>query len=159
MGGGRTRVVLQGADHSRPDQHRRLRVQDGPGRTRLSVALPHLPGHGLHRRRRVRLPGGQQHGHPGHVLLEAAGSFHTPYSESGFQSRGIFESDSNILLENHEGPDPRSDVISSLTVEDFVALASPITHIVHADGRVTGDSFKYDFGGSAAAQVFKENQS
>jgi hypothetical protein len=94
----------------------------------------------------------------GMFSYEAAGSFHTPFSESGFQSRGIFESDSNILLENHEGPDPRSDVISTLTVEDFVALASPITHIVHADGRVTGDSFKYDFADSAAAHVFKEAQ-
>lgn len=91
----------------------------------------------------------------GMFSYEAAGSFHTPYSDSGFQSRGIFESDSNILLENHEGPDPASDVISTLTVEDFIAMASPITHIVHADGTVTGDSFKYDFSGSAAADLFQ----
>jgi hypothetical protein len=43
-------------------------------------------------------------------------------------------------------------------VQDFVNLASPLTHIVHGDGRVTGDSFKYDFAGSAAAQVFKAAQ-
>lgn len=91
----------------------------------------------------------------GMFSYEAAGSFHTPYSVTGFQSRGIFESDSNVLLENHAGPDPRSEVISTLTVQDFVDIASPITHIVHADGRVTGDSFKYDFAGSAAAQIFK----
>lgn len=91
----------------------------------------------------------------GMFSYEAAGSFHTPYSVTGFQSRGIFESDSPVLLENHEGPDPRSEVISTLTVQDFIDIASPITHIVHGDGTVTGDSFKYDFAGSAAAQIFK----
>jgi len=92
----------------------------------------------------------------GMFSYEAAGSFHTPYSVTGFQSRGIFESDSSVLLENHEAPDPRSDITSTLTVQDFIGFASPLTHIVHADGTVTGDSFKYDFAGSAAAAAFSE---
>lgn len=91
----------------------------------------------------------------GMFSYEAAGSFHTPYSVSGFQSRGIFESDSNVLLENHESPDPASDVISQLTVQDFIDIAGPLTHIVAADGTVSGDSFKYDFAGSLAADLFK----
>ena len=91
----------------------------------------------------------------GMFSYEAAGSFHTPYSNTGCQSRGIFESDCNILLENHEHPDPASEVTSQLTVQDFVNMASPLTHIVHADGTVTGDSFKYEFtSGPATKQAF-----
>ena len=79
---------------------------------------------------------------------EAAGSFHTPFSDcpEGFEARGIFESDSAILLQNHATPDPHSEVIGNLTTQDFIDIASKETHIVHADGSVTGDPhFKYDF--------------
>ncbi len=84
----------------------------------------------------------------GMFSYEAAGSFHTPFSDcpEGFESRGVFESDSNVLLQNHEAPDPKSDIIGLLTVEDFIGWASPYTHIVHADGTITGEPhFKYDF--------------
>jgi hypothetical protein len=92
----------------------------------------------------------------GMFSYEAAGSFHTPYSNTGFQSRGIFESDSSVLLENHAGPDPRSETISTLTVQDFIDMAAPVTHTVYADGRVTGDSFKYDFSSAPSEQALAE---
>lgn len=92
----------------------------------------------------------------GMFSYEAAGSFHTPYSNTGFQSRGIFESDNNILLENHAGPDPRSDVTGTLNVEHFIDWAGPLTHIVHEDGRVTGESFKYDFSDSESEKALAE---
>ena len=84
----------------------------------------------------------------GMFSYEAAGSFHTPYSDcpEGFQSLGIFESDTTVLLQNHAEPDPRSEMIGELTVQDFITWASPATHIVMADGTITGDpTFKYDF--------------
>ena len=84
----------------------------------------------------------------GMFSYEAAGSFHTPYSDcpEGFQSLGIFESDTAVLLQNHAEPDPRSEMIGELTVQDFITWASPATHIVMADGTITGDpTFKYDF--------------
>ncbi len=91
----------------------------------------------------------------GMFSYEAAGSFHTPFSDcpEGFESRGIFESDSNILLQNHEAPDPASDIISYLTVEDFLGFAAPETHIVLNDGTVKGEPhFKYDF--TSGSDVF-----
>jgi hypothetical protein len=84
----------------------------------------------------------------GMFSYEAAGSFHTPYSDcpEGFQSLGIFESDTNVLLQNHAGPDPRSEKIGDLTVENFLDWAGPSTHIVLADGTISGNpTFKYDF--------------
>ena len=87
----------------------------------------------------------------GMFSYEAAGSFHTPFSDcpEGFESRGIFESDSNILLQNHAAPDPASEIISYLTVEDFIGFSAKETHIVQADGTITGEPhFKYDFSGS-----------
>jgi hypothetical protein len=86
----------------------------------------------------------------GMFSYEAAGSFHTPFSDcpEGFESRGIFESDSGVLLQNHEAPDPTSEVVSELTVKDFIDIAAPETHIVHADGTITGEPhFKYNFTG------------
>lgn len=86
----------------------------------------------------------------GMFSYEAAGSFHTPYSDcpEGFESRGIFESDSPILLQNHVAPDPSSDVMSLLTVQDFIDIAAKETHIVRLDGTVEGEPhFKYDFSG------------
>ena len=90
----------------------------------------------------------------GMFSYEAAGSFHTPYSDcpEGFQALGVFESDSNVLLQNHAEPSPESEHIGDLTVQDFLAWASPATHIVHADGSITGDpTFKYDFTGGVDA--------
>ena len=90
----------------------------------------------------------------GMFSYEAAGSFHTPYSECdiGFESRGVFEGDGPVLLQNHEAPDPKSEVVSELTVQDFLALAAPETHIVRMDGTVTGEPhFKYDFTGGTEA--------
>jgi hypothetical protein len=84
----------------------------------------------------------------GMFSYEAAGSFHTPYSEcsEGFESRGIFEADSPILLQNHAAPDPASDVISYLTVQDFIDIACKETHIVLNDGTILGEPhFKYNF--------------
>ena len=86
----------------------------------------------------------------GMFSYEAAGSFHTPFSDcpEGFESRGIFEGDVNVLLQNHAAPDPSSEVVSLLTVQDFIAIAAPETHIVYADGTVSGEPhFKYDFTG------------
>ena len=86
----------------------------------------------------------------GMFSYEAAGSFHTPFSDcpEGFEARGVFESDSPVLLQNHEAPDPHSEIVSELTVQDFIDLAAPETHIVRNDGTVTGDPhFKYDFTG------------
>lgn len=86
----------------------------------------------------------------GMFSYEAAGSFHTPYSDcpEGFESRGIFESDTEVLLQNHVAPDPSSEVLGLLTVQDFIDIASKETHIVHADGRISGEPhFKYDFAG------------
>jgi hypothetical protein len=86
----------------------------------------------------------------GMFSYEAAGSFHTPYSEceEGFESRGIFESDSHILLQNHVAPDPQSEVLSLLTVQDFIDIAAKETHIVRNDGTISGEPhFKYDFSG------------
>lgn len=84
----------------------------------------------------------------GMFSYEAAGSFHTPFSDcpEGFESRGVFEGDTNVLLQNHVAPDPASDIESELTVQDFIDIASPETHIVRADGTITGEpTFKYDF--------------
>ena len=84
----------------------------------------------------------------GMFSYEAPGSFHTPFSDcpEGFEARGIFESDSEVLLQNHVEPNPNSEILGLFTVQDFLDIASPETHIVHADGRVTGDPhFKYDF--------------
>ena len=85
---------------------------------------------------------------------EAAGSFHTPYSDcpEGFQSLGIFESDNEVLLQNHADADPHSERVGDLTVQDFLGWAGPSTHIVHADGTIAGDpTFKYDFTGGINA--------
>lgn len=84
----------------------------------------------------------------GMFSYEAAGSFHTPFSDcpEGFESRGIFEGDSPVLLQNHEAPDPKSDVISELKVSDFIAIAAKETHIVLNDGTIKGEPhFKYNF--------------
>lgn len=84
----------------------------------------------------------------GMFSYEAAGSFHTPFSDcpEGFESVGIFESDSEVLLQNHAEPDPRSERIGDLTVSDFITWGSKSTHIVHKDGTITGDpTYKYDF--------------
>ncbi len=84
----------------------------------------------------------------GMFSYEAAGSFHTPFSDcpEGFESRGIFESDSHILLQNHAEPNPESDIISYLTIQDFIDIAAKETHIVRNDGTVLGEPhFKYDF--------------
>lgn len=94
----------------------------------------------------------------GMFSYEAAGSFHTPFSDcpEGFEARGIFESDSNVLLQNHEAPDPKSDVMNELCVTDFLEFAAPETHVVQADGTVTGEPhFKYDF--TSGADVFSSN--
>ena len=91
----------------------------------------------------------------GMFSYEAAGSFHTPFSDrpEGFESRGVFESDSEVLLQNHEDADPRSEITGLLTVQDFLDIASSSTHIVQADGTVSGDPhFKYDF--SEGVSVF-----
>jgi hypothetical protein len=51
-----------------------------------------------------------------------------------------------VLLQNHEAPDPNSEVMNELTVTGFLELAAPETHIVLADGTITGEPhFKYDF--------------
>lgn len=84
----------------------------------------------------------------GMFSYEAAGSFHTPFSDcpEGFESRGIFESDSNILLQNHAEPNPNSEIISYLTIQDFIDIAAKETHIVRNDGTVLGEPhFKYNF--------------
>jgi hypothetical protein len=86
----------------------------------------------------------------GMFSYEAAGSFHTPFSDcpEGFESRGIFEGDSEILLQNHAAPTPDSEIISYLKVSDFIDIAAAETHIVRMDGTVTGEPhFKYDFTG------------
>ena len=92
----------------------------------------------------------------GMFSYEAAGSFHTPFSDcpEGFQTVGIFEGDTEILLQNHAEPDPNSERIGDLTVSDFIGCASPATHIVHRDGTITGDpTFKYDF--TSGVNAFK----
>lgn len=84
----------------------------------------------------------------GMFSYEAAGSFHTPFSDcpEGFESRGIFEGDSPVLLQNHAAPDPHSEVISELKVSDFIAIAAKETHIVLNDGTIMGEPhFKYNF--------------
>jgi len=84
----------------------------------------------------------------GMFSYEAAGSFHTPYSDcpEGFEARGIFESDTDILLQNHVSADPNSEIMGYLRVQDFIDIASKETHIVHADGTISGDPhFSYDF--------------
>ena len=84
----------------------------------------------------------------GMFSYEAAGSFHTPFSDcpEGFESRGIFERDNEVLWQNHEYPDPHSEITGLLTIQDFLDIASSSTHIVYADGAVSGDPhFKYDF--------------
>ena len=86
----------------------------------------------------------------GMFSYEAAGSFHTPFSDcpEGFEARGVFESDSEVLLQNHADADPHSEVIGFLTMQSFLDIASNETHIVHADGTVAGNPhFKYDFSG------------
>jgi hypothetical protein len=86
----------------------------------------------------------------GMFSYEAAGSFHTPFSDcpEGFESRGIFESDSNVLLQSHASPDPKSEITGLLTIEDFINIAAKETHIVRLDGTVSGEPhFKYDFSG------------
>ncbi|MFT7219758.1 MAG: hypothetical protein ACI8Z1_001375 [Candidatus Azotimanducaceae bacterium] len=90
----------------------------------------------------------------GMFSYEAPGSFHTPFSDcpEGFEARGIFESDSEVLLQNHVEPNPNSDILGLFTVQDFLDIAAPETHVVHADGSVTGDPhFKYDFSGGIEA--------
>lgn len=94
----------------------------------------------------------------GMFSYEAAGSFHTPFSDcpEGFESRGIFEGDSPVLLQNHAAPDPRSEVISELKVSDFIAIAAKETHIVLNDGTVMGEPhFKYNF--TSGFDVFAES--
>jgi len=84
----------------------------------------------------------------GMFSYEAAGSFHTPFSDcpEGFEARGIFESDSDVLLQNHESPDPNSEVMGYLRLQDFIDIASKETHIVQADGTIVGEPhFSYDF--------------
>ncbi len=50
------------------------------------------------------------------------------------------------LLQNHVAADPHSEIIGYLTVQDFIDIASSSTHIVHADGKISGDPhFKNDF--------------
>ena len=91
----------------------------------------------------------------GMFSYEAAGSFHTPFSDcpEGFEARGVFEGDTPVLLQNHEAPDPASEVVSELKVQDFIDIAAPETHIVLADGTVTGEPhFKYDF--TSGVEVF-----
>jgi hypothetical protein len=91
----------------------------------------------------------------GMFSYEAAGSFHTPFSDcpEGFESRGIFESDSNVLLQNHVAADPKSEILGLFTIEDFIAIACKETHIVRLDGTIQGEPhFKYDFAG--AVDVF-----
>lgn len=90
----------------------------------------------------------------GMFSYEAAGSFHTPFSDcpEGFESLGVFESDTEVLLQNHADADPRSERIGDLTVNDFIGWAGPSSHIVHGDGSITGDpTFKYDFTGGQNA--------
>jgi hypothetical protein len=92
----------------------------------------------------------------GMFSYEAAGSFHTPFSDcpEGFQTVGIFEGDTEILLQNHAEADPQSERIGDLTVSDFIEWSSPSTHIVHLDGSITGDpTFKYDF--TSGVNAFK----
>lgn len=87
----------------------------------------------------------------GMFSYEAAGSFHTPFSDcpEGFESRGVFESDSNVLLQNHAAADPDSEVIGLFTVQDMMDIAARETHVVRTDGTVSGEPhFKYDFTGS-----------
>lgn len=84
----------------------------------------------------------------GMFSYEAPGSFDTPYSDcpEGFEARGVFESESEVLLQNHVAPNPNSEILGLFTVQDFLDIAAPETHIVHADGSFTGDPhFKYDF--------------
>ena len=69
MGRSRTRLLLQGAHGAHADQHGGLRVQDGRWCARLSVALPHLSRHVLHRAGLVRLPRGHEPRRQRHVLL------------------------------------------------------------------------------------------
>jgi len=90
----------------------------------------------------------------GMFSYEAAGSFHTPFSDcpEGFETVGIFEGDTEILLQNHSEPDPNSERIGDLTVSDFIGWSSPSTHIVHSDGAISGNpTFKYDFTGGVNA--------
>ena len=90
----------------------------------------------------------------GMFSYEAAGSFHTPYSDcpEGFETVGIFEGDTEVLLQNHAEPDPNSERIGDLLVSDFIEWSSPATHIVHKDGTITGSpTFKYDFTGGVNA--------
>ena len=55
---------------------------------------------------------------------EAAGSFHTPFSDcpEGFQTVGIFEGDTEILLQNHAEADPSSERIGDLNRWRFYGL-------------------------------------
>ena len=88
----------------------------------------------------------------GMFSYEAAGSFHTPFSDcpEGFEARGGVEGDSDVLLQNHAAANPDSEIIGYLKVQDFIDIASKETHIVHADGSIVGDPhFKYDFSGGA----------
>ena len=90
----------------------------------------------------------------GMFSYEAAGSFHTPFSDcpEGFETVGIFEGDTEVLLQNHSEPDPNSERIGDLTVSDFIAWSSSSTHIVHSDGTISGNpTFKYDFTGGVNA--------
>ena len=69
----------------------------------------------------------------GMFCYEAAGSFHIPFSDcpEGFETVGIFEGDTEVLLQNHSEPDLNSERIGDLTVSDFIAWSSSSTHIVH----------------------------
>ena len=92
----------------------------------------------------------------GMFSYEAAGSFHTPFSDcpEGFQTVGIFEGDTEILLQNHAEADPSSERIGDLTVGDFIGWASGATHIVHRDGTITGSpTLKYGF--TSGVNAFK----
>ena len=62
----------------------------------------------------------------GMFSYEAAESFHTPFSDcpNGFETRAIFESDSEVLLQNYEDPDPNNEIMGLLTVQDFLDIVS-----------------------------------
>jgi hypothetical protein len=82
----------------------------------------------------------------GTFLYEASGSFHQACTYGGHESIGLFESDTPVLLELHEADDPESPVTGQLTVPDLLAYAHPLTHVVHHDGTVSGESPKFHFG-------------
>ena len=124
----------------------------------ISKSLPHLSGDGLDDSRVVWVRESENpvesRIHTGMFSYEAAGSFHTPYSDcpEGFEIVGIFEGDTEVLLQNHAEPDPNSERIGDLLVSDFIEWSSPATHIVHKDGTITGSpTFKYDFTGGVNA--------